>query len=80
MSEDERKLLNCFASVFPGLSNEEICKASADLDGPWDSLTGVTLVAVVEEEFNIEIESEFLPNLNSYEAFREYILCRRSRA
>jgi acyl carrier protein len=80
MSEDERRLLNCFSSVFPGLSNEEICKANADVYSPWDSLTSVTLVAVVEEEFNIEIESEFLPNLNSYESFREYVLYRRSRA
>lgn len=80
MSEDERKLLNCFASVFPGLSNEEICGASADLSGQWDSLTTVTLVALVEEEFDIEIQSEFLSTLNSYQAFREFILYRGSRA
>jgi acyl carrier protein len=38
--------------------------------GNWDSLSAVTLAAVVQEEFNLEIDPEVLPQLDSFAAFR----------
>jgi len=79
MSEQENRLLQCFASVFPGLSIEEIRGVGAQSEGLWDSLSAVTLAAVVQEEFNVEIEPEILPQLDSFDAFHNY-LCRMNPA
>jgi acyl carrier protein len=73
MSEQESRLMRCFASVFPGLTPEEIRKTRAESSGVWDSLALVTLTAVVEEEFGIEIDPEALPQLDSFTAFGDYL-------
>jgi acyl carrier protein len=73
MSEQENRLIRCFASVFPGLSPEELRTINAESMGTWDSLSTVTLAAVVQEEFNVEIELDVLPELNSFEAFQTYL-------
>ena len=73
MSERESRLLRCFAAVFPELSREELRTVSSQVTGHWDSLSIVTLTALVQEEFNIEIRSEDVPDLNSFEAFWAYV-------
>ena len=74
MSELENRLIRCFASVFPGLAPEEIRASSAESMGTWDSLSAVTLAAVVQEEFRVEIDQEVFSHLGSFEAFRSYVL------
>jgi acyl carrier protein len=78
MSEQENRLVRCFASVFPGLTTEEIWASSAESTGVWDSLSLVTLAAVIQEEFGVDIDPEVLPNLDSFGAFQTY-LCRLER-
>ena len=73
MSENENLLIQCFASVFPELSAEEIRAASAESTESWDSLTAVTLAAVIQEEFCMEIDPEVLPDMGSFEALRDYL-------
>jgi acyl carrier protein len=72
MSDRENRLMRCFESVFPGLTPEEIQAGSSE-QGTWDSLSLVTLVAVVQEEFSVEIGQDELSTLDSYEAFRAYV-------
>lgn len=74
MPELEERLVNCFASVFPGLNESEIRQANIDSVGVWDSLAGVTLVAVIQEEFEVELGGEELAQLDSFEAFHNYLL------
>ena len=73
MSNDEKRLIRCFASVFPALTEEEIQNATADSIGMWDSLSTVTLAAVIQEEFNLDVDPEILPYLDSYRSFRDYL-------
>lgn len=73
MSELERRLITCFASVFPTLTEEEIRSASTESVGVWDSLSFVTLAAVVQEEFDLQIDLVVLPDLDSFHAFRDYL-------
>jgi len=73
VSELENRLITCFASVFPGLTEAEIRNATADSVGTWDSLSFVTLTAVVQEEFNLEIDEDALPDLDSFQALRDYL-------
>lgn len=56
MHDVKQKLSKCFSAVFPELSPEEITKASPNTLGAWDSLSAVTLMALVEEEFGISLE------------------------
>jgi acyl carrier protein len=77
MSEMETRLTRCFASVFSSLTPEEISGASADALEAWDSLASVTLVAVVQQEFDVQIDLLDLPELDSFKAFQTY-LCRTS--
>lgn len=73
MSELETRLLRCFASVFPALSREELRTVNAESTGILDSLSMVTLVAVIQEEFNVEIAPEIICQLTSFDAFRDYL-------
>ncbi len=73
MLDQDERLIRCFASVFPTLAPEQIENASSDSVGLWDSLSSVTLAAVIQEEFNVEIEPDALPDLDSFRAFREYL-------
>jgi len=78
MSEQEDRLIRCFASVFPGLTIEEIRGTSAESVGIWDSLAAVTLAAVIQQEFRVKIDPVDLPELDSFEAFRTYVRRLRS--
>jgi acyl carrier protein len=73
MCEQESRLLRCFASVFPWLGPEEIRNINAESAESWDSLSAVTLSAVVQEEFGVDIDPEIVPLLRSFEAFRAYL-------
>jgi len=73
MSEQEERLVRCFASVFPSLAPAEIETASAESIAAWDSLAAVTLVAVVEQEFGVSIDPLDLPELSSFEALQTYL-------
>jgi acyl carrier protein len=73
MHNRDERLICCFSSVFPGLTEEEIENASSDSVGLWDSLASVTLIAVIQEEFNVEVDPDALPNLNSFRTFRDYL-------
>ena len=73
MSEFEDRLVRCFGLVFPGLSNEDVVVLDAESSGAWDSLSTVTLGAVIQEEFGIEIDPVQLSEMTSYEAFRAYL-------
>jgi acyl carrier protein len=73
MAELDDRLTRCFASVFPALPAAEIPGASIESVPDWDSLAGVTLVAVLEQEFNTEIDIMALPELTSYTAVRNYL-------
>jgi acyl carrier protein len=73
MDELEHQLIRCFSSVFPNLSQEEIRTSGADFLAAWDSLTAVTLLAVLQEQFGLEIEPAELPQPATFQAVENYI-------
>lgn len=59
MEDVKERLIKCFSAVFPELSPHEIVMtASPSTTGAGDSLTAVTLLAIVEEEFGIELNGK----------------------
>jgi len=71
MSDIQERLINCFSTVFPDLSRDEILRASSSSVAIWDSLVTVTLVSVVEEEFGISILPEDYDYMVSFQLVSE---------
>ena len=56
MHDVSQRLAKCFCAVFPELSPEDLGKINHYPAVDWDSLSAVTLLAVVQEEFGIDLE------------------------
>jgi acyl carrier protein len=73
MDNLEHRLVRCFSSVFPELSEDQIRNASIDSLPDWHSLASVTLISVVQEEFGVQVGLTDLPNLVSFSAVQNYV-------
>jgi len=73
MPELDDRLTRCFASVFPALGPDQVREASVETVSAWDSLAAVTLIAVLEQEFDTQIDLLEMPELTSYQAVRDYL-------
>jgi acyl carrier protein len=73
MDNLENRLVRCFSSVFPDLSEDQIRNASVDSVPAWHSLASVTLISVVQEEFGVQVGLTDLPNLVSFSAVQNYV-------
>jgi acyl carrier protein len=72
-SSARARLTQCLAAYFSGLTAEEIPRASMATVGEWDSMASVTLIAVVSEEFGLEIAPEDYERFVSYELILDYL-------
>ena len=73
MNDSRQRVAKCFSSVFPDLSAEEIEKASTVTVSAWDSVAAITLVNVLEEEFQTMIDFDAMADLNSFELVAAYM-------
>jgi len=73
MDELKQRLSNCFRLVFPDLPESEIGAAKQDALREWDSVSTITLVNVVEEEFGIELNLDYIADLDSFEAIEQHL-------
>jgi acyl carrier protein len=73
MDNLEHRLVRCFSSVFPDLNEEQIRNASIDSVPAWHSLAAVTLVAILQEEFALQVSLADLPNLVSFSTVQNYV-------
>lgn len=73
MNDIREKLTNCFRTVFPALPQASIANASTTTVGAWDSLAGITLLQVIQEEFHVAIDLDQLADLDSFESLAEYL-------
>lgn len=73
MNDPRTRLLQCFSSVFPGLSSTELEAASVDSVAAWDSIATVTLIATIEEEFGISVELEDYGLLTSFAGCLQFV-------
>ena len=73
MSDVETRLRKCFEAVFPRLGYDQIPSAKMDNVEDWDSASTVMLVAVIEEEFGLQIDLAALELLLSFHSALEYL-------
>ena len=76
MNDVRERLVKCFAAVFPKMSEEEILRATPTSVEGWDSLSNVTLMSVIEEEFNTSIAMEDIEHFLSFEMALFYLKSR----
>lgn len=73
MPEIDARLVRCFASVLPLTSDEEIRASNVTSLFDLDSLAGVTLVTLIEEEFGISLELSDILELGSFGAISQFL-------
>lgn len=69
----DSRLTQCFAAVFPALDAAQLKHATQDSLEAWDSLATVTLIHLIEDEFQVEIPFEKIEELMSFESFLQYL-------
>jgi acyl carrier protein len=69
-NEVEKRLKDCFRTVFPDLPEEQISSASQATVSAWDSIATVTLVTMIDQEFGIELDLDKLSELDSFISIR----------
>lgn len=67
------QLEECFAVVFPDVPSIEFADAAIGRLAAWDSLATLTLAAVIEESFGVQISPDDLPALVSFAAIEDYL-------
>ncbi len=77
MLDVETRLVGCFQTVFPHLSEADIRTASQENLEQWDSVAAITLVNVIEEEFDTQIDYDYLPNLDTFAKVLAYLAIER---
>jgi acyl carrier protein len=73
MDSTQTRLTNCFLAVFPELTSDQVASATSATVHSWDSVAGVTLLAVVEEEFGIPLEIDDLSRSSSFQGILTYL-------
>lgn len=76
MSDRDSRLNQCFLAVFPDADLAALPTATVDSIEAWDSVTMVSLLTLVGEEFSIEIDWENTDQLTSYAAIAEMLQAR----
>lgn len=73
MDDLKARLAGCFQIVFPDLPDDRVESASQANLAKWDSIAGITLVNVLEEEFRFQIDFDRLADLDSFAKILEYL-------
>ncbi len=81
MSNPVRKQLEeCFSIVFPDVPTSEFATAAMGDMAQWDSLATLTLAAVIEESFGMEIPPDDVSSLVSFDLIANYLQSRSRMA
>ena len=78
MHDAHARLVKCFSGVFPNLLATEIPNSSMTSTEGWDSLAMVTLVVVIEEEFEVQFEPAELEFMVSFDSVWNQLMKHKS--
>ena len=73
MDSATTRLISCFQIVFPDLPSADIPNASQKSVAAWDSVATITLVNVIEEEFQVQIDLDMVDEFDSFSSFLRYL-------
>lgn len=69
----ENRLAECFSSVFPAVDESRIPTLSMASLPEWDSLATVTLIALIEEEFDVQVSGNQDAEFTSFALIADYL-------
>lgn len=70
----QTKLEECFYLVFPELTPETVAGASDYTVGRWDSIATITLLSLIAERFNVELDFEYFEGATSFDKVKVRLL------
>jgi acyl carrier protein len=73
MDNKEAKLIKVFQTVFPDMDPEKIPVASQESVPGWDSVAAITLMNVIEEEFETQLDFDKAADLTSFQEILGYL-------
>lgn len=73
MADVESRLLKIFESVFPAVPQQQLRNVDQHNTAAWDSIATVTLISLIEEEFNISFDLDRMETLTSFAAVRDSV-------
>lgn len=73
MDTTKGRLISCFQIVFPDLPESNIPAANQESVAAWDSIAAITLVNVIEDEFQIQMDLDQLADLDSFPRILDYL-------
>ena len=73
MENIEPRLVTCFQAVFPDLPEAAIRHASQATVPAWDSVATITLLNVIDDEFQVLLDYERLAEFNSFRTINEFL-------
>ena len=74
------RVKDCFQLVFPNVPEGDITSASQENIAAWDSVAAITLLNVLEEQFEIEMDFDEVADLDSFEKVCAYMQQRQKAA
>ena len=76
MNNIQERLQKCFSLVLFEVPEEMISQVSMSSVAEWDSLAMVNLIALVEEEFNLQVTDADLLHFRSFQQILHYLAAR----
>lgn len=73
MDQIEERLVKVFQTVFPDLSVDQIRAATQTNLASWDSVAAITLMNVMEEEFEFQVDFDRAAELTSFPEILAYV-------
>lgn len=73
MNDVPARLSRCFSAAFPGLKPDQVASATVQSVAAWDSVATVTLLALIEEEFGVQVDLEAPDRFESYRGLLDYL-------
>jgi acyl carrier protein len=80
MDNREAKLIKVFQTVFPDMDAQKVQAASQESVPGWDSVAALTLMNVIEEEFEIQLDFDKAADLTSFSEILDYLRETQSKA
>jgi acyl carrier protein len=72
----QSRLAKCFAAAFPGLPAAQIRQAAMGTTRDWDSAATLTLISLIEEEFDCWLGFERAAEMVSFDAVAQIVGAR----
>jgi acyl carrier protein len=73
MTDLRERLIDCFAAVLSRVPRDQVPQSEMNSVEQWDSITTVNLVAVIQEEFQVEVEPEDFERFTSFKNILDFL-------